>query len=100
MDALATVLGYVDAAMAAMNSIGMTIALVLLACIMAAAGSFGGVRTRLYGAVVGAMIVNAVIKAMGGSFYAALAATAVVAALAFAVGSAPFLVQLLRRVRR
>lgn len=100
MDTLATLLGYWQAATGALNSIGMTIALVLLACILAAAGGFGGWRTRLYGAVIGAMIMNAVIKAEGGSFAAALAATIVVAALAFAVGTAPFLVMLLRRVRK
>lgn len=100
MDTLIALLGYWQAAMSALNSIGMTIALVLLACILAAAGGFGGWRPRLYGAVVGAMIMNAMIKAEGGSFAAALGATVVVAALAFAVGTVPFLIQLLRRVRR
>lgn len=100
MDALATLLAYWHTAMAAIDSIAMTIALVLLACIMAAAGGFGGSRMRLYGAVVGAMIMNAVIKAEGGGFAAALAAAVLVAALAFAVGTLPFLVYLLRRARR
>lgn len=100
MEALTTLLDWWNVATGAIDSIAMTIALVLLACIMAAVGGIGGWRTRLYGAVVGAMIMNAVIKAMGGSFSAALAATIAVAALAFAVGTAPFLVQLLRRVRR
>lgn len=100
MNALATLLGYWQTAVNAIDNIAMTIALVLMACIMAALGGVGGWRMRLYGAVVGAMIMNAVIKAMGGSFTAALAATVVVAALAFAVGTVPFLLGLLRRVRR
>ena len=100
MNTLATLLGYWQTAVNAIDNIAMTIALVLMACLMAAVGGVGGWRTRLYGAVVGAMIMNAVIKAMGGSFAAALAATVVVAALAFAVGTVPFLIQLLRRVRR
>lgn len=100
MDTLASLLGYWQNAMNAIDNISMTIALVLLACIMAAVGGFGGWRTRLYGAIVGAMVMNAVIKAMGGSFTAALAAFVVVAALAFAAGTVPFLIQLLRRVRR
>ena len=100
MDALATFLGYWQGAAQAIDSAMMTIALVLVACILAAAGGIAGWRMRLYGAVVGAMIMNAVVKAMGGGFAAALAATIAVAGLAFAVGTLPFLVQLLKRVRR
>jgi hypothetical protein len=100
MDALAMLLGYWQIATNAINSFFMTIALVLLACILAAAGGIAGWRTRLYGAIVGAMVMNAVVKAEGGGFAAALAATVVVAALAFAVGTVPFLIVLLRRVRR
>ena len=51
-------------------------------------------------AIVGGMIMNVVVKAMGGGFAAALAATVCVAALAFAVGTVPFLVLLVKRVRR
>jgi hypothetical protein len=100
MDALTALLGYWQSAVTAIDSVAMTIALVVLACILAAVGGFGGWRTRLYGAIVGAMVMNAAIKAMGGSFTAALAATVVVAALAFAVGTVPFLILLVRRVRR
>lgn len=83
----------------AIDNLGMTVALVLLACILAAVGGFAGWRMRLYGAVVGAMLMNAVVKAMGGGFLPALVATAAVAGLAFAVGSVPFLVAVLKRAR-
>ena len=100
MDALAALLDYWEVAMRAIDNIVMTIALVLTACIMAAVGGFGGWRSRLYGAVVGGMLMNAVVKAMGGGFAAALAATIGVTGLAFALGSVPFLVRLLKSVRR
>ena len=51
-------------------------------------------------AVVGGMLMNVVVKAMGGGFAAALAATVGVAGLAFAVGTVPFLVRLVKQVRR
>ena len=100
MDVLITLLDYLQAASRAIDNIVMTIALVLLACILAAVGGFGGWRMRLYGAVVGAMVINVVVKAMGGGFAAALAATIGVAGLAFAVGTLPFLVRLVKQVRR
>ena len=100
MDALTLLLDYWQAAARAIDNVVMSVALVLLACILAAAGGFAGWRMRLYGAIVGAMVMNAVVKAMGGSFGAALAATVGVAGLAFAVGTASFLVVLLKRVRR
>ena len=100
MDTLARALDYWQIAARAMDNLGMTVALVLLACILAAVGGFAGWRMRLYGAVVGAMLMNCVVKAMGGGFAAALAATVAVAGLDFAVGTVPFLVGLLKRVRR
>ena len=103
MDALTTLLDYWQAATRAIDNVVMTIALVLVACILAAVGGFGGFggwRMRLYGAVVGGMLMNAVVKAMGGGFAAALAATIGVAGLAFAVGTVPFLVRLVKQVRR
>jgi hypothetical protein len=100
MDALTTLLDYWQAATRAIDNVVMTVALVLVACILAAVGGFGGWRMRLYGAVVGSMLMNAVVKAMGGGFAAALAATAAVAGLAFAVGTVPFLVRLVKQVRR
>jgi hypothetical protein len=99
MDALASALDYWQIAARAIDNLGMTVALVLLACILAAVGGFAGWRMRLYGAVVGAMLMNAVVKAMGGGFLAALIAAVAVASLAFAVGSVPFLVAVLKRAR-
>ena len=43
---------------------------------------------------------NILVKAEGGGYAAALAAMVLTTALAFAIGSTPFLVALLRRVRR
>ena len=99
MERFGEFLGYWDAAMAALSSMGMTIALILMASIMAAAGGFLGWRMRLYGALVGGMLMNVTVKAMGGSFAAAFAAALGITAIAFAVGSAPFLLQVLKRVR-
>ncbi len=100
LDTLATVVNYVAVALEAVNSIGMVVAIVITACILASIGGMVDARMRLYGAIVGGMIMNIVVKAEGGSYIAALAATVLVAGLAFAIGCAPFLVQLLRRVRR
>ena len=100
MDVFTTLLDYWQVAAHAIDNVVMTVALVLTACILAAVGGFAGWRMRLYGAVVGGMLMNAVVKAMGGGFAAALAATVGVAGLAFAVGTAAFLVQLLKRVRK
>ena len=100
MELLTTVLDYWQIATRAIDNVVMTIALVITACVLAAAGGFAGWRMRLYGAIVGGMIMNVVVKAMGGGFAAALAATVGVAGLAFAVGTVPFLVGLVKRVRR
>ena len=54
---------------------------------------------RLYGAMAGGMVVNAVVKAEGAGYEAALAAMAVVTVLAFALGGAGRLVDL-KAVRR
>ena len=91
---------YWQVATRAIDNVVMTIALVITACILAAVGGFAGWRMRLYGAIVGGMIMNVVVKAMGGGFAAALAATVGVAGLAFAVGTVPFLVLLAKRVKR
>ena len=100
MDLLTTVLDYWQIATRAIDNVVMTIALVLLACILAAAGGFAGWRMRLYGAIVGGMVMNVVVKAMGGGFAAALTAAAAVAGLAFALGTVTFLVLLVKRVKR
>jgi hypothetical protein len=49
---------------------------------------------RLYGAMVGGMLVNAVAKAEGAGYEAALAAMMTVTALAFALGNLGRLVDL------
>jgi hypothetical protein len=100
MDLLTALLDYWQLAARAIDNVVMTIALVVMACILAALGGFAGWRMRLYGAIVGGMIMNVVVKAMGGGFAAALATTIGVAGLAFAVGTVPFLVRIVKRVRR
>lgn len=100
MEAVATFMSHWDMAMRALDSIAMTLALVLLGSILAAAAGVAGWRGRTYGAIVGGMLMNITIKAMGGGFAAALAAGIVVAGVAFALGTMPFLIQVLRRVRR
>ena len=99
LDRLGSLLDYVNMGFNALDSIGMTIAIVLMACILASLGGMVNARMRLYGAIVGGMILNVVVKTEGGSYAAALAATVLVAGLAFAVGSVPFLAQLSRRAR-
>ncbi len=99
MDLLDSLWRYVRVAQDAIDSIGMTLALLLLATILASVGGFVSARMRFYGAIVGGMVVNIAVKANGGGYAAALAAMVLATALAFAVGSTPFLVQLLKRVR-
>ena len=82
-----TALGYLDAALRAIDNTALTIALLLLGAIFAAAGGMISARMRLYGALVGAMLINAFVKAEGGSFAAALAA--MLAATVSASRSAP-----------
>ena len=99
MDFFAYLAYYLGIAQGAIDSMGMTIALLVMAAILASAGGMVSLRMRLYGAIVGGMIVNIAVKANGGGYAAALAAMLLATALAFAVGSTPFLVQLLERVR-
>lgn len=100
MELLGSVAHYVELALNAVNSAGMTIAMLLFAAIMAAAGGMVSGKMRLYGAIVGGMLVNILVKAEGGGYAAALAAMLLTTALAFALGSTPFLIALLRRVRK
>ena len=95
-----TALGYWSLVMRAIDSIALTVALVLFAAILAAAGGMVSPKMRVYGALVGGMLVNVYVKATGGGFAAALAAMLVVTIVGFALGSTPFLIQLLRRVRK
>lgn len=99
MDTTLTILDYAGAALRAIDSTAMVVALVALAAILAAVAGFFGWRTRLYGAMVGGMIMNAIVKAEGGGYANALAAMAVTTALGFALGSVPMLVWLLNRRR-
>ena len=85
LEFLETVHRYWNIAVTAIDNSAMTVAILTTAAILAA---------------VGGMIMNVVVKAMGGGFAAALAAMAVVTVLAFAVGSTPFLFQILKRARR
>jgi hypothetical protein len=86
-----------DAATSALDGATLTVALVLLTAILAAVGGMFSGRMRLYGALMGAMLVNAVVKGMGGGFEPALAAMIVATMVGFALGSTPFLVRLVRR---
>jgi hypothetical protein len=86
-----------NAAMAALNSISMTVTLIALTAILAAAGGMVSGKMLLYGAIVGGMLINAAVKAMGGGFAAALTAMIVTTALGFALGSTPLLLRLLKR---
>ena len=100
LDALARSRTTSPSQLARCHSIGMVIAIVIAAGILASVGGMVDARMRLYGAIVGGMIMNIVVKAEGGGYVAALAAMVAATALAFALGSVPFLVQVLRRVRR
>ncbi|MFO1303448.1 MAG: hypothetical protein U1F54_06930 [Burkholderiales bacterium] len=100
LDTISTLLNYVAVALDAVNSIGMVIAIALVAGILASIGGMIDTRMRLYGAIVGGMIMNIVVKAEGGGYTSALAAMLLVTALAYGLGSLTFLAQVLRRVGR
>ncbi len=100
MELVAIVAHHLHVALDAIHSVGLTIAMLLFAAILAAAAGMVNARMRLYGAMVGGMLMNILVKAEGGGYAAALAAMVLTTALAFAIGSTPFLVALLRRVRR
>jgi len=100
MELLGAVGRHLSVALDAIHSVGLTIAMVLFAGILAAVGGMVSARMRLYGAIVGGMLVNILVKAEGGGYAAALAAMALTTALGAALGTAPFLIALLRRVRR
>ncbi len=98
---LALLTRYWSAAMAALDGIGITVALMLLAAILAGAGGMVNPKMRLYGALAGGMLMNALVKAMGGGFGAALAAMLVTTAVGYALGSMPLLLRALqaRKIR-
>lgn len=93
-------LHYGGVAMEAINSAGMVVALVAFTAILAATCGLLGWRMRLYGAIVGGMLVNAIVKAEGGSYAAALAAMLIATALGYALGSVVLLVRVLNLRRR
>jgi hypothetical protein len=97
---LDTLLHYGGLAMHAINSAGMVVALVAFTAILAATCGLLGWRMRLYGAIVGGMLVNAIVKAEGGSYAAALAAMLIATALGYALGSVVLLVRVLNLRRR
>jgi len=89
-----SILDLIATAWRAIDSAIMGVALVLLATILAAVGGAVSWKMRLYGAIVGGMLVNAVAKAEGAGYAAALAAMLVVTAIAFALGNFGRLVDL------
>jgi hypothetical protein len=93
-------IGYWWNAMSALDSAALTVALVLLTAIAAGAGGMVSPKMRLYGALMGGMLVNVFVKAMGGGYAAALAAMVVTTIVGYVLGCTPFLIQVLRRVRK
>ena len=98
-DAMTSLPHLLSVAQGALDSAVMTIAFILFGAILAAAGGVVSARMRLYGAIMGGMIVNLAVKAMGGSYTAALAAMLLVTAIGFALGCTPLLLRLLRSKR-
>ena len=89
-----SILDLVATAFRAIESVGLAVTLVLLATIFAVIGGAVSWKLRLYSAIAGGMIVDAVAKAEGASYEAAFAAMLVVTAIAFALGGAGRLVDL------
>lgn len=100
LDLVGSLLNYWSLAMAAIDNAAMMLALVLTTAILAAVGGFMGWKMRIYGALAGGMLVNVVIKAMGGGYAAALAAMLIAAAVGYALGCAPLLLKLLKLQQR
>lgn len=99
MDAL-SILDHVTAAWRVVGSVPMMVALVLLAAILAAVGGLVSWKMRVFGAMVGGMVVNALAKAQGAGYEVALAAMLVVTALGAALGSLGLIVRLMAVKRR
>src|SRR4029434_5259393 len=100
MDSVVKIWDYWSLALGSIDNIVMTVALAITATIFAAVGGLVSARMRLYGAVIGGMMMKSVVKANGGGYGAALAAMALVTGLAFAVGSTPFLLRVMKNARR
>jgi len=101
------VLGWLDAllhygalATRAIENAGMVAALIAFTTILASVCGLFGWRMRLYGALVGGMIVNAIVKAEGGGYAAAFAAMLIATALGYGMASVVVLVRVLNLRRR
>lgn len=90
---------YASLAMAAVDNVVVMLALVLTTGILAAVGGMVSGKMRLYGALAGGMLINIVIKAMGGGYAAALVAMAAAVGVGYAIGCAPLLLKLLKLQR-
>jgi hypothetical protein len=99
MDAGA-ILDALVAAVRAVDNLMIVGALVLLASIFAAVGGLVSWRARLYGAMIGGMVANAVAKAEGASYASALVAMLAVTLVAVALGSAGLVVRLMKASKR
>jgi hypothetical protein len=80
----------------AIDNVALAIALILVTAIFAAVGGLMSWKMRVWGAMVGGMMVNAVAKAEGAGYEAAFAAMVVTTALGVTLGSAGLIVRLMR----
>lgn len=93
------IVGFLADALRAIDSVVLSVALVLLASIFAAIGGLLSWRLRLYGAMTGGMVVNVVAKAEGAGYEAAFAAMLVATAIAAALGGTGMLVRLMNAAK-
>jgi len=94
-----SVLDAVAIAWRAIDNVALAIALILVTAIFAAVGGLMSWKMRVWGAMVGGMMVNAVAKAEGAGYEAAFAAMVVTTALGVALGSAGLIVRLMKAKR-
>jgi len=91
-----SILDAVAIAWRAIDNVALAIALILVTSIFAAVGGLMSWKMRVWGAMVGGMMVNAVAKAEGAGYEAAFAAMVVTTALGVALGSAGLIVRLMK----
>jgi len=91
-----SVLDAVATAWRAIDNVALAIALILVTAIFAAVGGLMSWKMRVWGAMVGGMMVNAVAKAEGAGYEAAFAAMVVTTAMGVALGSAGLIVRLMK----
>ena len=96
MTEVMSVLDAVAIAWRAIDNVALAIALILVTSIFAAVGGLMSWKMRVWGAMVGGMMVNAVAKAEGAGYEAAFAAMVVTTALGVALGSAGLIVRLMK----